>query len=142
MRIGLTDYYTTKKHIYAHDPETNRIRPQSVPAYVLSVYNKPHSYIYELCREMRTYGIGTQYKCYIDDDLELPHILILQPTAVERLEKLFKQQGIDLPADRFEKRTDWDEVVDFERKRAKGVFQPVVRNKRTIWQKISKCLGR
>ena len=75
MRIGLTDYYTTKKHIYTHDPETNRIRPQLVPAYVLSVYDKSRSYVYDLCREMRTYGIGAQYRCFIEDDLELPHIL-------------------------------------------------------------------
>ena len=143
MRIGLTDYYTTKKHIYTHDPETNRIRPQLVPAYVLSVYDKSRSYVYDLCREMRTYGIGAQYRCFIEEDLELPHILILQPKSVERLEKLFKQQGIDLPEDRFQKLTNWDAVLDFEKERAKGVYQPSDRkNKKTIWQRISRCLGR
>lgn len=126
MRIGYTNYYTITKHLFSRDTETRSIRPVVTHGYVLSMYNKKQHEATRVVNELRQHGIWGQFKYFIEEDLELPHILILHPTSVQRLEEEFKKQGIALPEDRFDKKTDWDDVIDFEESKRPS----------TLWQRI------
>jgi hypothetical protein len=116
MRIGLTDYYTTTRRIIVRDGKS--AHPDLVKGYVLSVYGRSQEQIYAIMYEMRRQHIYSQYKTFIEDDIPLPHILIIDPQSVEKLNNQFRAQNIPVPDDEcFKKQTDWEDVLDFEEQR-------------------------
>jgi len=145
MRIGFTNYYTATRHIYTQDPTTKSIRPHLAHGYVLSVYNQDRQYIDELVSEMRKFGIlGTYRNTIGEEDIPLPHILIIQESSVEKLEKMFKEQGIELPENRFEQKTDWIDILDFEINRNKWQIHRPQKQKapQSFFKKISEHFAR
>ena len=144
MRIGLTDYYTTTRRIFVRDTETKSIRPILAQGYVLSVYGKKSEQIYAIMDEMRSHHIYAQYRTLMDDAIPLPHIAIIDPRSVEKLEAQFRAQNITLDDNRFKKHTDWEDVLDFEKYRHPTSAQKlatILRNKahyytsRTVYER-------
>jgi len=132
MRIGLTDYYTTTRRLYVRDSDRRSVRPMLTQGYVLSVYGKTPEQIRAILDDMHDRHICAQHKTFINDVLPLPHILIIEPRSVEKLEAQFRAQNIALDENRFEKHTDWEDVLDFEEERHPTATQKlaaILRNK-------------
>ena len=117
MRIGLTDYYTITKRVFVRNSETKRIRPVLTHGYALSVYGKTPKQIQDIMADMSDHRIYAQYHTLVDDAIPLPHILVIEPRSVEKLEEQFRAQNITLDENRFQQYTDWDDVLDFEEQR-------------------------
>lgn len=115
MRIGLTDYYTITKRIFVRD-ETGS-HADIAKGYVLSVYGKKSEQIYDILNEMRRHHILGRHLYLIDHDVQLPHILVIDKRSVEKLEEQFRAQNITLDDNRFQKQTDWEDILNFEENR-------------------------
>ena len=104
MRIGLTNYYSTKNIILgAHAQKTN--------GYVLVVYGKTRHQINTIMQGLQAHHIYAQHRNFYRD-IPLPVLEIRNTQSVENLEKCFEAQGIPLDPQRFEKTTDWDDVLE------------------------------
>ena len=107
MRIGYTNWYTSKHH-------TQRAGERHCEnTYILVVADKSGAQMSKLWQALDKAGLDGIFRMYLGH-YPLPNI---EFRDVEKVDEILRGQGVQLDPKRFEVVTDWEEVFDREASR-------------------------